>query len=63
MDRGAWWATVHGGYKESNMTERLTLSLTKCRHPVPAPPGVHIESGSGEHKGQSFLSAYWVPGD
>ena len=21
MDRGAWWATVHGGHKESNMTE------------------------------------------
>ena len=26
MDRGAWWATVHGG-AESNMTEQLTLSL------------------------------------
>ena len=22
-DRGSWWATVHGGHKESNMTERL----------------------------------------
>ena len=21
MDRGAWWATVHGGQKESDMTE------------------------------------------
>ena len=21
MDRGAWWATVHGGCKESDMTE------------------------------------------
>ena len=21
MDRGAWWATVHGGRKESDMTE------------------------------------------
>ena len=21
MDRGAWWAAVHGGHKESNMTE------------------------------------------
>ena len=20
-DRGAWWATVHGGHKESDMTE------------------------------------------
>ena len=26
MDRGAWWATVHWGYKES---ERLILSLSK----------------------------------
>ena len=22
-DRGAWWATVHGGLKESDMTELL----------------------------------------
>ena len=27
MDRGAWWATVHGGDKESDMTEQLILSL------------------------------------
>ena len=25
MDRGAWQATVHGGHKESDMTERLSL--------------------------------------
>ena len=25
MDRGASWATVHGGHKELDMTERLTL--------------------------------------
>ena len=24
MDRGAWWATVHGGRKELDTTERLT---------------------------------------
>jgi len=23
-DRGAWWAAVHGGHKESDTTERLT---------------------------------------
>ena len=23
MERGAWWATVHGGHKELDMTERL----------------------------------------
>ena len=27
MDRRAWWATVHGGRKELDTTERLTLSL------------------------------------
>ena len=27
MDRGAWWATVHRGLKESDSTEWLTLSL------------------------------------
>ena len=26
MDRGAWWATVHGGIKEFDMTERVSLS-------------------------------------
>ena len=25
MDRGAWWAIVHGGCKESDMTEQPTL--------------------------------------
>ena len=28
MDRGAWQATVHGVVKESDMTERPTLSLS-----------------------------------
>ena len=26
MDRGAWWATVHGGHKESDMTEQLSTA-------------------------------------
>ena len=26
MDRGVWWAPVHGGHKELNTTERLSLS-------------------------------------
>ena len=26
MDRGAWWAPVHGLHKELNMTEKLSLS-------------------------------------
>ena len=34
MDKGAWWAIVHGVHKESDMTEQLTLSLLllKCMH-------------------------------
>ena len=27
MDGGAWWATVHGGHKELDMTEQLNTSL------------------------------------
>ena len=27
--RGAWWATVHGVTNELDMTERLTLSLSR----------------------------------
>ena len=27
MKRGAWWATILGGHKELNMTQRLTFSL------------------------------------
>ena len=25
LDRRAWWATVHGGHKQSDTTEKLTL--------------------------------------
>ena len=28
MDRGAWWAAVHGAAKELDTNERLTLSLS-----------------------------------
>ena len=31
MDRGAWWATVHGGHKEWDMTERLS----PAQHMIP----------------------------
>ena len=28
MDRGAWWATVHGVHKELDTTEQLTHTHT-----------------------------------
>ena len=28
MDRGAWWATVHGGVAKSNTTDQLIVSLS-----------------------------------
>ena len=31
MVRGAWWATIHGGWKELDMTEQLTL-FTSLAH-------------------------------
>ena len=27
MDRGAWWATAHGGHKELDITQRLNNSI------------------------------------
>ena len=31
MDRGTWWATVHGVSKESDMTEQLNNKWNKER--------------------------------
>ena len=33
IDRGAWRATVHGVAKESDMTERITLTLNNLSPP------------------------------
>ena len=27
MDRGAWWATVHGGHKELDITEQSSMHV------------------------------------
>ena len=34
VDRGAWWATVHGGRKESDMTERLSTGPRFTHDPL-----------------------------
>ena len=37
MDRGAWWATVHGVGEESDMTERLsTQAMLLCAFYLPS---------------------------
>ena len=47
MDRGAWRATVPWGYKESNMTERLTLSLPQpFLNPLTLPQFSSVQSFS-----------------
>ena len=30
VDRGAWWAIVHGGHKESDMSEWLNTHMASC---------------------------------
>ena len=71
MDRGTWWATVHDGHKESDMTGQLTLSyvtrgqgrsrlLTPC-----LPPGFWVSwptPSSQAYTGVFFLSWYWREG-
>ena len=32
MDRGAWRATVHGGHKKSNITDRLSVYMHTHTH-------------------------------
>ena len=32
VDRGAWWAMVHGGHKELDMTEELNSNHSYCSH-------------------------------
>ena len=34
MDKGAWWATVRGGRKESDTTERVTHTHTPVKAPM-----------------------------
>ena len=28
MDRGAWWAAIHGGCKKSDTTEKLSMCVS-----------------------------------
>ena len=44
MDRGAWQATVHGVKKESDTTERVTLShcVREFKRAVPVPAASQV---------------------
>ena len=48
MDRGAWLVIVHGGHKELDTTERLSLSL---RHPA-----LYADSMSSSHSGSPEMN-------
>ena len=39
MDRGTWWATVHGVAKSQDTTERLNIQSTERAMAVSVPPG------------------------
>ena len=42
MDRGVWHATVHGGHKESDMTEWLSTSILPLT-PLPSRLAINID--------------------
>ena len=46
MDRGAWWATVHGITKELDTTERVTHTARKSTLP-PVGLGVGVMGAAG----------------
>ena len=53
MDRGAWWATVHGGGKEPDMTDQLTLSLFISASGAFIPRALYMCPGQKSSSGDS----------
>ena len=53
MDRGDWWATVHG-VTVSDMTERLTKH-TFCRAPVCIATNAYSSLGPAHYSGISYM--------
>ena len=54
MDRGAWWATAHGGCRESDTTERLSTAQ-HCYYRVSVHRGIF-----GKYK-VSLKSHFHIP--
>ena len=62
MDRGAWWATVHGVTKSKDTTERLTLSYVNYRSiKLERERKKNKNTSLGEKKSveEHFFVAYW----
>ena len=58
MDRGAWRTAVHGGRKEWDTSERLTLSLSQRYNWLDS--GLEDLAGSGRGA-PSFAGPSWKP--
>ena len=43
MDRGSWWATVHGVAKSRDMTERLTFPASFNTENFPSSGGKKVQ--------------------
>ena len=42
MDRGAWWATIHGGHKSQTRLSNLTTATSGSHESVPQSPPASI---------------------
>ena len=62
MDRGAWWATVHGVTKESDTAERLSMiqhTHTFCYSTIT----LHVNKGQGSRSLEQEVVTYgWKSG-
>ena len=61
MDRGAWWATVHGITKELDTTERVTPQGGRALSP-PVGLGVEVMGAAGDHPQGAREQNYPRPG-
>ena len=61
MDRGAWWATVHGVARESNMTYRVSNNTTMRTYTTAQGTLLHAlwwTKGKGNPNIRGYMYAY-----